>query len=273
MIKFCYRFCFLAVALMALASCSEYQKIVNSTDVVEKYKAAQDYYDKGEYKKAIRLFEIVKPSFSGKPQNERLVYFFANAYYQNKDYYLAAYQYENFVKSYPKSDRVEEASFYAAKCYYHQSPIYSLDQKDTFEALEKLQVFLNKYPQSSYSDEANQLILELQTKIEQKDFEIAKQYYTIRDYKAAVKALDNFISEYPGTKFREEALYQKFNAAYEIAINSFRTVMKPRLEELQQLHQTIFRYYPETLFSEDLNQKIEEVEKLLRTFAPPTESK
>ena len=186
---------------------------------------------------------------------------------------MAAYQYENFIKSYPKSDRIEEASFYAAKSYYHQSPIYSLDQKDTFEALEKLQVFLNKYPQSSFADEANQLILELQTKIEQKDFEIAKQYYTIRDYKAAVKALDNFIAEYPGTKFREEALYQKFNAAYEIAINSFRVVMKPRLEELQQLHQTIFRYYPETLFSEDLNQKMEEVDKLLRTFASPTESK
>jgi hypothetical protein len=49
--------------------------------------------------------------------------------------------------------------------------------------------------------------------------------------------------------------------------------MKPRLEELQQLHQTIFRYYPETLFSEDLNQKMEEVDKLLRTFASPTESK
>ena len=32
------------------------------------------------------------------------------------------------------------------------------------------------------------MISELQVKLEKKDFEIAKQYYTIRDYRAAIKS-------------------------------------------------------------------------------------
>ena len=100
------------------------------------------------------------------------------------------------------------------------SPRFSLDQEDTFTAIQKLQAIINTFPDSEYTEEANQMILELQTKLEKKDFEISKQYYTIRDYKAAVKSLDNFIASFPGTKFRENALFYKFNALYEIAINS-----------------------------------------------------
>ena len=134
-----------------------------------------------------------------------------------------------------------------------------MDQEDTYTATEKLQVFLNLYPNSEYASEANQMIAELQEKLEKKNFEIAKQYYTIRDYKAAIKANDNFISSFPGTKFREEALYTKFIAAYKIAINSIDSKKTDRLEELIQQYNTIIRYYPETLFLVDLDKKMKKV--------------
>ena len=105
------------------------------------------------------------------------------------------------------------------------------------------------------------MILELQTKLEQKDFEIAKGYHTIRDYSAAIKSQDNFISSFPGTKFREQALYVKFVSAYEIAINSVLTKKQARLEELEQQYATILRYYPETFFIEELDRKMEVVNK------------
>ena len=90
------------------------------------------------------------------------------------------------------------------------SPTYSLDQENTNEAMEKLQIFIDNYPKSNYLSEANSYIKELQVKLEKKDFEVSKQYYTIRDYKAAISSLDNFISNFPGTPFRENALYYKF---------------------------------------------------------------
>ncbi len=252
--------------ILMSSACSDYQKLLNSDDVSEKYKQAEVYYNNGEYRKANRLFEQIIPKYRGKPQAQRIIFFFAESYFQTKSYYLAAYQYENFTKSYPKSDRVQEATFKAAKSYYFQSPRHSLDQEDTFTALEKLQVFLNLYPESEYADEANQMIAELQEKLEKKDFEIAKQYYTIRDYKAAIKANENFVSGFPGTKFREESLYIKFIASYEIAINSIDVKKQERLEELIQQYNTLLRYYPETLFLADLDKRMTQVYAELKQF-------
>ena len=253
--------CVLSIALAALVStsCSDYQKLLNGDATSEKYKQAEVYFNNGEYRKANRLLEQIIPKYRGKPQAQRIIFFFAESYFQTKSYLLAAYQFENFIKSYPKSDRVQEASFKAAKSYYFQSPRFSLDQEDTYTAIEKLQVFLNLYPNSEYAVEANQMIAELQEKLEQKDFEIAKQYFTIRDYKAAIKANENFVSSFPGTKFREESLYTRFIASYEIAINSIDSKKKERLEELIQQYNTIIRYYPESLFLEDLDKRMSKV--------------
>ena len=254
---------------MTLISCSDYQKLLNSDDTSKKYKQAEVYYNSGEYRKANRLFEQIIPKFRGKPQSQRIIFFFAD-YFQTKRYYLAANQYQNFVKSYPKSDRIQEASFKAAKSYYYLSPNFSLDQEDTYTAIEKLQVFINLYPTTEYSVEANQLISELQEKLEQKDFEIAKQYFTIRDYKAAIKASDNFIASFPGTKYREEALYTKFNASYQIATNSIFSLKKQRLAELQKQFDIILRYYPETVFLDDLENKMIKVNSELEKIQPTT---
>lgn len=258
----------LMLLLMTLISCSDYQKLLNSDDTSKKYKQAEVYYNSGEYRKANRLFEQIIPKFRGKPQSQRIIFFFADSYFQTKRYYLAANQYQNFVKSYPKSDRIQEASFKAAKSYYYLSPNFSLDQEDTYTAIEKLQVFINLYPTTEYSVEANQLISELQEKLEQKDFEIAKQYFTIRDYKAAIKASDNFIASFPGTKYREEALYTKFNASYQIATNSIFSLKKQRLAELQQQFDIILRYYPETVFLNDLENKMIKVNSELEKTQP-----
>ena len=253
-------FLFVSIFFLSLFfSCSDYQKLLNSDDASEKYKKAEVYYNSGEYRKANRLFEQIIPKYRGRPQSQRIIFFFAETYFQTKSYSLAAYQYENFVKSYPKSERVREAIFKAAKCFYLQSPSFSLDQNETYNAIEKLQVFINLYPDSEFTPEANQMISELQEKLEKKDFEIAKQYFTIRDYRAAVKANENFIAGFPGTKFREESMYIKFLSLYEIAINSIFSKKQKRLNELKQQYELILRYYPETLFLEDLNKKMERV--------------
>ena len=259
-------FSILCCVWITLVSCSDYQKLLNSDDVPEKYKQAEVFYNNGEYRKANRLLEQILPTYRGKPQAQRVIFFFADSYFQTRSYNLAAYQYESFVKSYPKSERVQEATFKAAKSYYHQSPSYSLDQEDTYKAIEKLQIFINLYPNSQYNPEANQMISELQEKLEKKDFEIAKQYFTIRDYRASIKANDNFIANFPGTKFREEALYTKFLSLYEIAINSIFSKKEKRLEELQEQYNLILRYYPETLFLVDLDNKMKKVNSELEEF-------
>ncbi|MCY4562077.1 MAG: outer membrane protein assembly factor BamD [Flavobacteriaceae bacterium] len=238
-------------------SCSDYQKLLGSNDSANQYKQAEVLYKSGDFKKASKLFERAAPRYRGTPQAERVIFLYADSYFNAKDYYLAAHQYENFIKSYPQSQKIIEAYYKEAICYYHLSPKFSLDQEDTYKAVEKLQIFINNFPNSQQAQDANKAIMELQIKLEKKEFEIARNYYTIRDYAAAIASFENFISSFPGNNFREESLYYKFLSSYQIAINSVESKKKERLEDLVALYNSIISYYPESIFLDDLNDKME----------------
>ena len=222
--------------LLILASCGSYQKALKTEDPAVKYKVGEEMYEMGEYSKAIRLFEQIAPAFRGKPQSEKLFYMFAQSYYKNKQYYLSGYQFESFVSMYPKSEKVEESAYLGAFSYSKLSPVYSLDQVDTYKAIDKLQNFINIYPNSTYLPEANQTIKKLREKLEKKAYEVAKQYNTIRDYKAAQIAFNNFILDYPGTIYKEDAMYYSLDSAYKLAINSVPSKMKERLLLAKESH-------------------------------------
>ena len=245
-------------------SCNDYQKLLNSPEnEVDKYTAAEEYYENGEFRRANALIEQIIPSYRGKPQGERLVFFFANSFFETRSYYSAAIQFENFIKSYPNSQRIQEAYFMEAKSYSMLSPLYTLDQEDTFTGIDKLQVFINRFPNSEYVVEALELMEQLQNKIEKKAFEVSKQYYTIRDYSSAVKSLDNFVADNPGTIFREEALYYRWLSQYEIAVNSIESRINERVTELERSLENFLRYYPDTIFIDDLSEKINNAKQLL----------
>jgi len=219
--------------LVLLGSCSEYQKILRSEDVSAKYKVAESLYKEGKYRKALTLFEQIVPQYRGKPQAERIMYYYADTYYQLEDFHLAGYQYERFAKSYPKSDKQEEAAYKGAKSYYFLSPRFSLDQEETTKAINKLQEYINNYPESENLKEANTLVAELREKKEKKAFEIAKQYHHRRDYKVAISAFDNYLVDYPGSVYREGVLYYKLESEYLLAVGSYEDLVKERLEVAQ----------------------------------------
>jgi len=252
-----------------LTSCSEYQKVLKETDVKAKYELAQKYYDEEDYKRSLRLFEQIAPKYVGKPQGERVMFFLADNYFKRKDFNSSGYQFERFIKSYPKSAKVPEAAFIGAKSYFELSPRYSLDQTDTDKALAKLQAFINTYPDSEYFDEANAMAKKLTTKQERKAFEIGKQFNTLGEFnydvlKSAVASLDNFVVDYPGSIYREEALYLKLEATMQIALNSFESLKKERFEKAKEAHEVLFKQFPETKFAKKANNILEKIEKELK---------
>lgn len=267
------RFFWLCVFLCGLLfSCNEYQKALKSEETNVKYELAQKYYDAGDFKRANRLFQQIAPKYIGRPQGERVMYFLANSYFEIGDYNFAGYQFERFIKSYPKSDKADDASFLGAKSYYYLSPRYSLDQTDTDKALNKLQGFINAYPDSEFLEEANAMARELTTKKEKKAFEIAKQFTKlgksyILDYNiSAIAALDNFISDHPGSVYREDALFLKIEAATNLALNSTQLRKKERLDNAKEAYDALFRYYPETKYEKEAGNLLARVDKELESL-------
>lgn len=255
------------VILLVVFGCSDYQKALKSEDVAVKNDLALALYEQGKYRKSAQLFTQLKELYRGKPQAERIVFFYANTLLETKNYILAAYEFETFVKAYPKSQKAEEAYFLMAFAHYKMSPNFSLDQTDTYEALDKIQEFINRYPSSERMVEANTMAQELRVKTEKKGFETAKQYNTIRDYKASIKALDNFIADNPGTSFREAALFVQFSAASTLAINSVYYKKKVRLEEAKAKFENFKQLYPDSIHMQAAVELMEDIEQEIRTFA------
>ena len=257
----------IGLVILLMTSCGPYQKALKSEDTKLKYDLAEAYYDEGDYRRAKGLFEQLKPLYRGKPQSERLIYFYANCLLNTRSYITASYEFESFIKAFPQSDKLEEAYYLTANAYAEISPIFSLDQKDTEEALNKLQEYINRYPDSERMVEVNSIVEELLRKLERKSFENAKQFYTIRDYKAAIKAIDNFIGDFPGTPFREEAMFIKFRAASILAINSVFSKKEERLDTAISYFDDFVRAYPESEFLDESISMMNDIEKEITTFA------
>ena len=264
---------FFAIALLvSFASCSEYQRILKQEDIAAKYKLGTELFESGKYEKANRLFLQIVPKYRGKPQAQKLMYMHSKCYFETKDYYTANYRMEQFVEAYPKSERIDEMAFLAAKSYYFLSPLYSKDQTETYDALEKLQEFINRYPASKYFDEANALVQELDLKLEKKAYEIALQYHRTgpfhRDYNSAITAFDNFLDNFPGSVFREDALYYKFDSAYQLAVNSVAWKQEERTQKALKYYTALMRYFPETKYLSQSSEMHEELQNIKNNLTP-----
>ena len=260
------KYLYILVVLISFSSCSEYQKALKTEDIASKFKMGTELFEAGKFAKANRLFAQIVPNYRGKPQAEKLMYMYSKTFFEMDDYYLAGYQFERFTNAYPKSEKIEEAAFLSVKSYYTLSPVYTKDQKDTKDAIEKLQLFINTYPKSEYIAEANKMVKELDYKLEQKAFSIAKQFNTISDYKASIKSFDNFLYEYPGSSLRESALYYRLDSAYKLAVNSVPYKKESRLKIAQTYISSFVKAYSSSNNVEEANQMLQEVNNQLQSF-------
>ncbi len=249
-----------------LFSCSEFQKVLNSGDSEVQYKLATKLYEAKDYNKALRLFEKITPFYRGKPQMERIQFMIAQSNFNTKSYTLSGYYFDRFTNNYPNSSKKEEAAFLSALSYRLASPTYSLDPTDTEKALTSFQTFINEYPNSSRLAEANKNYEEIRLQLEKKYFEIAKTYYRtaetdFRNYKATIVAMDNLLSDFLGTKYKEEALYYKLRAYHDLAIKSSTRKKENRIKDAMNAHEKLMRNFPKSIFAKEANEMLANLKK------------
>lgn len=185
-----------------------------------RYNMAMKWYAKKKYIQAIPLIEELISHYKGTDTAESLYFLLAEGYYKNEEYLVAAYHFKNYADLYSNKPRAEDALFYNALCYYHESPRYSLDQTETHNAISNLQLFINQYPMSSRLDTCNKIMSSLRRKLEVKAYEAAKLYYKTQNYKAAAVSLKLVLKDYPDIAEREEIAYMAMLSGYYYADKS-----------------------------------------------------
>jgi len=256
----------LLLLLTVITSCNEYNKLVKSEDYELKKTKGIEYYNTGDYIKAVTLLESAIPFYKLSMEGEKVYYYFCMGNYELKDYYLASYYFRRFISQYPSSKYTEECQFLSAMCSVHNSPEYALDQTETFNALDQLQVFADMYPDSEKMDTCNSIMDNLHAKLELKDFESAKLYHQTENYKAAVVAFDNLIVKYPTSKYKYEILNLNVLSNYELAINSIQSKKLERLNNTLKSYRKFVAEFPNSDEISKLNGLKDKTEAAIKEF-------
>lgn len=251
------------IVLVIVSSCSDYNKILKSTDYEFKYKKAVEYYEEGEYARAGTLFQELVNIYRGTSQADQIYYYYAQSMMGQKDYLMAKHYFQTLLKEFPGSDYAEESQYMVGYTNYLLSPKPRLDQEVTREAIDALQLYINLYPYSDRVDEANRLIDELQDKLVYKSYLNAKLYYDFENYKAAVIALGNSLEEYPFSQYREELKYMLLKSKYLLAMNSVEEKKEDRLSNTLDEYFSFVDEFPESEHRDEVDGFYEEVADLL----------
>ncbi len=240
---------FILLIILALASsCGEYEKLLKSTDFELKKAKAKEYYEEEKYLRTSELLNQVLPRYRATAEAEDLYWLNANTYYNMRDYIMAGSEYKNFAETYPYSEHAEEATFMTAYCDYMLSPRPELDQAYTRSAIEAFTYFQRRYPSSDKVDEAQNLIKELEDKLVEKSYINAKLYYDLKEYRAAVVALDNSLKDYPNTQYREELMFLKLESSYLFAQNSVADKQQERYQATLDEYYSFIEEFPDSEF-------------------------
>ncbi|MCH8555428.1 MAG: outer membrane protein assembly factor BamD [Schleiferiaceae bacterium] len=256
-----FRSLLVVLLLVVLASCSEYQKILKSTDLDMKFRVGKEYFEKERYDRAYPIFDELITLYRGTNKAEEVYYYYASTLFGMKDYILAAYHFKNYAKTFPNSARAEEAAYMTAYCYYLEAPEYSLDQGFTYKAINELQLYINRYPNSSRVETGNRIMRELRGKLERKQYEIAKNYYRTENYQSAVVSLGNTLNDFPDTKYREEAMYLRLMASFKLAENSIDSKKKQRYREAMTNYYNFVDFFPDSKNRKEAEEILDKVKE------------
>jgi len=234
--------------IILISSCSNFQRVLKGSDMEAKYTTGVMYYEKKDYYRALQLFEELINVYKGTAKAEQSYYYYTYCTYYVDDYTMAAYHFNSFINSYPNSKYAEEMQYMYAYCFYQDSPKSNLDQSNTIDAIEKFQLFINKYPSSKRVADANKLIDELRFKLETKTFNNAKLYYHTEEYKSAIAAFNNVLKEFPSTIYKEECLFLSLKSAYIYASNSIKEKQPVRYKDTIEQYYKLIDNFPQSKY-------------------------
>lgn len=258
----------LLIILALFSSCGEYQKLLKSTDSDLKKEKAKEYYEARQYVKSSELLGQILPRYRATDEAEELNWMNCESYYGMKDYFMAGSYFKTFVDQFPFGKHAEEANFLVAMCDYKLSPRAELDQTNTKNAMEEFNLFISKYAYSTRVEECKKYIAELQDKLVEKSHDNAKLYYDMKEYKAAVVAINNSLKQYATSQYREEMMYLKLRSLYLYAFKSMPDKQKIRYQDTMDDYYSFMEEFPKSKYSKDVEDIFQKTDSFLKKGVP-----
>ena len=251
-------------SFLFLFTACQNDKLIKRGDTVDvAFGKAMALYEEEDFSEAADAFDTVTRLGRGTNYGQEAQYYLAESYYSGRRYLLAASEYDRFVSLYPQDPRRQDAEFKAAMSYYHQSPRYKLDQTSTRRAIERFQLFNNRFPDSELVPEAADRIDELRNKLARKSYEAAQFYVRTDRYRAANIYFDETIDQYPETEWAERSLVDQIQTYIAYADNSIIARQAERYSNAIETYEKFLQLFPDSEYRSEVENLHDEAQRKL----------
>ena len=259
---------FIAIATLSFVSCkSQFESLLNSSDGDEKFKAAMNYYEAGKYQRAAQLFESLSVITNGTERDDTVQYYWGLSNYKFKDYYTAETNFAKFLENFPLSSFADEATYLRLDCLYRQTYRYELDQTPTKVALSNISQYMAMYPDSPHKISCMQMSSTLNARLDRKEYENAKLYYKMEDYKASRVAFRNVLKDDADNIYREDILYYIAMSSFKYAQLSVPAKQKERYFTFVDDYLNFVGEIPESPYRRELDVMYKRAQRALGKYS------
>ncbi len=206
-----------------LFSCSKKEVNYEPTprlDPYQVYKEAYIAFEKGDYFFAEKKFSEAELNFDIVEYSAKSAIMAAYCLYGINFYDEALESINSFLKKYPADKNIVYAHYLIAIIYFEQIADEKKDLEPLLKAKEKINFFIQKYPDNDYSLDLNfkkDLII---NQLAAKELYVAKYYASTKKWIPAINRLKIIVEEYDQTIFIEEALHRIVEIYYHIGLEN-----------------------------------------------------
>ena len=125
---------------------------------------------------------------------------------------------ERYLKKYPGDENVIYAHYLIAIIFYEQMSDEKKDIEPLLLANNKIDFFLEKYPNSDYALDLSFKKDLIRNQLAAKELYIAKYYISVQKWVPAINRLKTIVNDYQRTVFIEEALHRLVEIHYYLGL-------------------------------------------------------
>ncbi|MEE9166067.1 MAG: outer membrane protein assembly factor BamD [Candidatus Neomarinimicrobiota bacterium] len=194
------------IPILAFAlACSKAKVDPTGDDLQIRFDHGTTYLEKKKYYRAQQEFEHVLLMGRHTELGDDAQFYLAEAYFLNGEYLLAINEYDRLVRQMTYSPFVEKSRFRICDSYAKKSPRFYHDQEYTEKAIQKLQEFVEDFPNSEYYVDVVKTIHSLRSKLARKQYESSILYIKMEAYDSAVNYLTDLLATYYDTPYADKA--------------------------------------------------------------------
>lgn len=209
----------LALSLL-LASCASQKDdlLENTTPADQLYNEGLVQLQAGKRADAVKKFDDVDRLHPYSEWSKKAVLMQAYTQFERGAYTDCITSAQRFITLYPTSPDAAYAQYLTAESYYLQIPDVSRDQARTANALAAYDELIQKYPTSSYAEDARKKILNVKDQLGGKEMDVGRFYLRKHQYLAAINRFKTVVSQYQTTRHVEEALARLVECYYAMGV-------------------------------------------------------